>query len=135
MSVKAYKGVKAKADKMFSLAIRSVGYCEAEGHNDVKCSQQLQTAHIISRRYNATRCDLRNAFCLCAAHHRFYTDHPREFSRFITTTWAAEYYDLLYQKSRIATKPNWLEIIETLNLVLTGQITLTRARELQHESN
>ncbi len=131
MAVKRYKGTKAKADKIYSEVIRSVGYCEAESYNDVRCSQQLQCMHICSRRFNATRTDTRNGMSGCAAHHRFFTDHPREFSHFITTTWAQKYYDDMYQKSRTATKIDWNERIEFLTRIKSGEITLTEAREME----
>ena len=38
MAVKRRKGIKARADKLFSEVIRSVGYCEAKDWDDVKCS-------------------------------------------------------------------------------------------------
>lgn len=105
MAVKRFKGAKAKCDKLFSEIIRSVGECEASMLGN--CSSQLQCMHIISRRYSNTRTDLRNAFSGCAAHHRFFTDNPREFSKFITQTWAQEYYDHVYQKSQEYRKVNW----------------------------
>lgn len=123
MAVKRYKGTKAKADKLFSEVIRSIGYCESCGSE-----KWLQCAHINSRRFNATRCDTRNAFSLCASCHRKYTDFPREFSRFITTTWAQSYYDDMYQKSRTATKVDWDERIEFLTRIKKGEITLDEAR-------
>ena len=123
--MKRYKGAKARADKLFSEIIRSIGFCENCGKE-----QWLQCAHINSRRFNATRCDTRNAFCLCAGCHRYYTDFPREFSRFITTTWAADYYDMLFQTSRTATKVDWDERVEFLTRIKDGEITLQEARDL-----
>jgi len=134
MSVKRAKGAKAKADKLFSEVIRSVGYCEADGYDDVRCSPQLQCMHIISRRFNATRCDTRNAFSGCAAHHRFFTDHPREFSRFITTTWAQEYYDTIFQNSRnssLGKQVDWDERVAFLTDIKEGRITLEEARSME----
>lgn len=132
MAVKGYKGLKGKADRIFSEVIRSTGYCEAKDIDDVKCSKQLQTAHIISRKYNATRCDVRNAFALCAAHHRYFTDHPRQFSRFITLSWAQQYYDEIYQKSRtpeLGKHMDWEGVIAFLTDIKNGTITLKEARE------
>lgn len=126
MSVKTYKGKKAKADKLFSEIIRSIGYCESCGGNN-----WLQCAHINSRRFNSTRCDTRNAFSLCASCHRKYTDFPREFSHFITTTWAQKYYDDMYQKSRTATKVDWQERIDFLTRIKQGELTLEEAREME----
>lgn len=128
MPVKRYKGAKAKADTLFSQIIRSLGYCEAEGCHGRACSSQLQTAHIVTRKRSATRTDTRNAFCLCFAHHRFYTDYPREFSRFITNTWAAEHYDAVYAKSIRPTKVNWEAEVEKLKRITTGELTLKEAR-------
>ena len=134
MPVKRNKGVKGRADKLFSEIIRSTGYCEAQGFNDIKCSPQLHTMHIVSRKYNATRCDTRNAFSGCAAHHRFYTDHPREFSRFITQTWAQDYYDIIYQNSRnssLGKQVDWEERLAFLKDIKQGRITLEEAREME----
>lgn len=133
MSVKRYKGAKAKADKHFSEIIRSHGYCEAEGWDDRQCSNQLQTAHILSRRYSATRTDTRNAFCLCFSHHRKFTDMPREFSRFITGTWAQPHYDAVYQRAVTPTKVDWLERVAFLERIKSGEITIKQAREMEDE--
>lgn len=134
MGVKRSKGAKGKADKLFSEIIRGVGHCEASGFDDIKCSNQLQCMHITSRRYNATRCDTRNAFSGCARHHRFYTDHPRQFSRFITQTWAQEYYDQMYQRSRdssLGKMVDWEERIAFLTDIKEGRLTLKEARSLE----
>lgn len=136
MPVKRNKGAKGKADRLFSLAVRSIGYCEAEGWDDIKCSSQLQAMHIISRKYNATRCDFRNAFCGCAAHHRYFTDHPRQFSRFITSTWAQKYYDKMWERSRdssLGKQVDWDERIALAEDVLAERITLEEAREIEDD--
>lgn len=122
--LKTYKGLKGKADKLFSEIIRSLGYCEKCGGNN-----WLQTAHIISRRYNSVRTDTRNAFCLCASCHRHFTDHPREFSHFISDTWAANFYDDLYTKSQISAKVDWESRIELLKRILAGELSIADARE------
>jgi len=134
MGVKRRKGIKAKADKLFSEVIRSVGYCEAKGFDKVKCSQQLQCMHIISRRFNATRCDLRNAFSGCAAHHRYFTDHPKQFSEFVDTTWAKEYYDQMYRRSRdsaIGKLVDWDERVALFTDIKEDRITLKEARKIE----
>lgn len=134
MSVKTYKGAKAKADKLFSEVIRSVGYCEAEHWDEVRCSPQLQTMHIVSRKYSATRCDTRNAIAGCAAHHRYFTDHPRQFSRFITTSPVQPYYETVWRNSRdsaLGKKVDWNERVEFLLRVKNNEITLAEAREME----
>ena len=100
--LKRSKGPKAKCDVLFSKIIRHPGYC-------LKCGsrEQLQCAHIISRRYSATRTDLRNAYCLCAADHFYFTTWPREFSRFVTEHTGSEVYDELKAKAETPTKVDW----------------------------
>jgi len=128
MPVARYKGLKAKADKLFSEVIRAQEYCEAAGYNNRPCSNQLQTAHIITRKRSATRTDTRNAFCMCFAHHRWFTDMPREFSKFITDTWAQVYYDEVYYKSIKPTKVDWQSRIDFLTRIKNQEITLQDAR-------
>lgn len=62
-------------DKTFSLVIRSVGFCEFCGR-----TQNLQCAHIASRRHKRIRWSLSNALCLCAGCHRRGHDLPLEFA-------------------------------------------------------
>lgn len=124
-------------DVTFSQIIRSIGRCEAEGYAGRRCSNQLQAAHIVTRGRSSTRTDLRNAFCLCFAHHRFFHDYPREFSKFITGTWAQDHYDHIYQKSIIPTKVNWKERHETLKQIYRrikdGEISIEEARSLEDD--
>lgn len=126
MPIKKAKGAKAKCDTLFSFIIRSIGECE----NCYK-TDYLQCAHIISRRYSNTRTDLRNAFCLCAGCHRYFTDHPREFSRFITQTWAQEYYEQVFKKSQEVGKIDWLEEADRLKTIKKqlGTESLDKLRE------
>jgi hypothetical protein len=133
MPVKRYKGAKAKADKLFSEVIRSQGECEAEGFDGRQCSNQLQTAHIVSRKRSAVRTDTRNAFALCFAHHRYFHDYPRQFSRFISTTWAQDYYDSVYTLSLIPTKIDWTARVTFLTRIKSGEITLDEARRIECE--
>lgn len=130
MSVKRYKGAKAKADKLFSEIIRTIGYCENCGK-----TEWLQCAHINSRRFNATRVDIRNAFCLCASCHRFYTDYPREFSHFITDTWAADYYDQMFHDSRTGTKVNWDDELDNLKAIKAELDSGKTLKEIRYERN
>lgn len=103
------KGVKGKCDALFSRLVRSPGICRRCGGNEY-----LQCAHIISRRYSATRCDLRNAWCLCASCHRRLTDWPREHSHFISDTIGSGIYDELKAKAETVTKVDWQEVYDSL---------------------
>ncbi len=76
--------LKRKATTLHSMVVRArAGYrCERCGTVD----GQLQCAHIVSRRYTATRVDPFNAWCLCAACHRRLTEHPDEHVQFAYAT-------------------------------------------------
>lgn len=69
-----------KADKLFSLIVRSVGRCESGRPNH---AGPLQCAHHFSRRYEATRWDRRNASCFCAGCHVYFTHRPLEWDEWL----------------------------------------------------
>ena len=88
------KGPKGKATKLHAELVRSRGRCERCGS-----TWQLQCAHIISRRYSATRTDERNAWCLCATCHLFLGGHEFEHVEFALATIGAEVYAELRAKA------------------------------------
>ena len=65
--------LKNKADKLFSLFVRSLDHCE-------KCGSvnNLQAAHVYSRRYVNLRYDIYNVLCLCAKCHLEWHHSPLE---------------------------------------------------------
>lgn len=71
--------LKRKADKLFGMKIRERGKCELSGFDQVKCSGQLQTMHIVGRSNHNLRWDITNALCGCSGHHRYYTSNPFAF--------------------------------------------------------
>lgn len=90
------KGAPGLADELFRRIIRQRGACE-------NCGQQrydlLQTAHIIGRKFSATRCDESNAFCLCASCHARFTDHPDEWLDYVDRTIGMDEYFRLKQRA------------------------------------
>ena len=106
------RGYKKKADDLFSKIIRSKNYCDRCGKG-----QFLQCAHIVSRRFSATRCDLRNALCLCARCHHYFTDHPVEFGRFVINKIGDELYDELQKLAHKPTKVDWKLTYEELKKI------------------
>lgn len=118
MSASYGKGVRGKATRLHAETVRARGVCEAAGWHDMACSARLECAHIIGRRYAATRCDPDNAFCLCSAHHRYFTEWPYEFQRFIESTIGANAYDDLRARAMAGVKTNdayWQSWIDLLN--------------------
>ena len=106
--MKRAKGARGKCDRVFSLIIRSAGECAA---CDYRCtcpqrphkhtaSCRLQCAHVVSRSYSHTRCDTRNAVCLCAGCHRHFTNNPVEWGRWVDSTLGAGHYDAVWHDAR-----------------------------------
>lgn len=92
------KTLKAKADKLAGQSCRARGYCESAawfGRNEDpenpiwseqrrhQCSNRLEWAHIKSRGYCSIRHDPKNCVCLCNICHRYFTQNPDEWKRFI----------------------------------------------------
>jgi hypothetical protein len=72
------KGDKGKATRLHSQIVRARGACENCG-----TTSQLQCAHIVTRRRNATRTDLANAFALCARCHLTFTHNPFQWTDWV----------------------------------------------------
>ena len=125
------KQAKKKATDLFQEIIRSLGYCE----NCQKDSGvQFQGAHIVTRNRSWTRTDFQNAYCLCAGCHRHFHDYPRQFSHFITDSWAGKTYDEMEFRS-LESHPNkfdWHKRLEELKDIQqqldSGEITLKALR-------
>lgn len=97
------KTAKNAADRLFSQRVRTKGRCERCGTTDT-----LQCAHWISRRYAWTRTHPWNAFCLCARCHRWFTDHPTEFSDWALDKRGRAAYRVLLERSQRRDKFPWL---------------------------
>lgn len=95
------KGARGKATRLHSQVVRARGRCENCG-----TTQSLQCAHIVSRRYAATRTDENNAFCLCAGCHLRFTDHPFEWVKFVLAKIGVDGYDTLRAKAEAGVKAN-----------------------------
>lgn len=100
---------KAEATRLHSLIVRSRGFCENCGRCD-----NLQCAHIISRRYSRTRVRLDNAFCLDAKCHMRFTEWPLEFAAFVIEKIGREKYEELHWLSIEGPAVDWAFERETL---------------------
>lgn len=100
------KHLVSECDRLFSLQVRSVGRCEADGeHNG-----NLQCAHGFSRSYKAVRWDRRQCFCLCAGHHTYYTHHPIEWDLWMLDRLGIELYGELRELALTHRTPD-LELV------------------------
>lgn len=105
--------LRNKADRLFSLFIRSKGRCEWCGS-----TQNLQTAHIITRSCIKLRFEEKNVFCLCAGCHFKAHQHPLEFAEFVKKVKGSETYKWLIRESnelKPITIKFYQEIINALN--------------------
>ena len=107
------------ADAVFSNLVRTRAKwtCECCGswHGDSKAS--LHCSHHISRRFNATRLDSRNAAAHCASCHRKFTDDPVMHGEWIEAKIGKEtYLELRAAANRTCQikKHEWKEIVKTL---------------------
>lgn len=112
-------GMRA-CDIEFSRQVRALGRCEAAGWVDVatghslKCSEVLQCAHIVSRRYKATRWKHSNALCLCAAHHVYWTHRPLEWETFVLAKIGVAVYSYLKRFALEERTPDFHAILAEL---------------------
>lgn len=77
---RARKAGLKDADKLFSLYIRDRDGNACRACGSIKAPQ---CAHIVSRRYRATRWSPDNAVCLCQACHMKYTFRPLEWEAWV----------------------------------------------------
>jgi hypothetical protein len=87
---------RCPADTAFSNAVRmSKGYqCEHCHKSDGK----MECAHIYGRRYKSVRWDTMNALCLCHSCHRYFTENPVAFTRWLEETAGQGFLDILNEK-------------------------------------
>lgn len=103
----------AYADSLWSQIIRRPGACVICGK-----TERLQAAHGFSRRYHATRHDLRNGFCLCAGHHVFYTHRPLEWDTWLQARWGELLYTTLRERALMNLRVDLELTIKALEAVL-----------------
>jgi 5-methylcytosine-specific restriction endonuclease McrA len=81
----------------------------------------FQCAHIIPRRYAATRVDPENAWCLCAGCHLRTTEWGTEHVALIERTIGMEAHEVLRLRAEAGVKANdafWQQWIDTLTALL-----------------
>ena len=105
--------LKKKVDQVFSLFIRRHGVCQGSGHG-CECGGNLQCAHIISRWNLRLRWDEMNVLCLCAGHHRYWTNRPLEWADFIRKNFSKQYnYVMTHKEEKKKMKESdYREVIE-----------------------
>lgn len=129
MKKPSQKAAKAKCDILFSQIVRSIGMCEFSGVSD-----NLQCAHIISRKFGNTRTDFQNAICLSASEHRKGHDNPMDFALKVTVWSEKNKVDLSKVRERAYSykKMDWITRLQELKdikqLIDKGALTLQELR-------
>lgn len=99
-------------DELFSRVIRSRGACEVFGCTNL----ELQCAHGFSRGYRAVRWDERNAFCLCKAHHWYFTPRPLQWEDWMRDRMGDALYDEMRQAALTGRNPKLPEVLAALRI-------------------
>lgn len=68
--------LRKEADKLARTYCKRDGVCQAQGYRGRKCSGRLEWAHCKGRDEMQIRHHPDNCFCLCWAHHMYFTSHP-----------------------------------------------------------
>lgn len=108
------KGIRGKATMLHSKVVRQRGACERCGQS----SGPFDAAHIIPRRYAATRCDAANAWCLCKGCHLRTTEWASEHMALVERTIGLDAYEELRLRAEAGVKANdawWQSQIDLLN--------------------
>ena len=105
---------RAKADRLFGKIIRSRARCEASWFRPPYCGGVFQTAHIVPRKYLSVRWEYDNAFCLCAAHHVYFTHFPLAWERFRDQKMGDAYFALRKRAESAAGPPDYDTILTRL---------------------
>jgi hypothetical protein len=109
------KAAKKRADLLFSQIVRSVGYCERCHRRPPEV--QLQTSHWIGRTSSNTRTDFDNAFCLCAACHRWWHSDPTAATDWAISQRGRETYDRLREAANEKSKVWWPDELKRLQQI------------------
>lgn len=94
---------KARCDRLFASMVR---WRDGDRCRLCRAPYRPQCAHLISRRYLAVRWDLDNAWCLCAACHKRYTEDPLAWLALMEDTFGREAWRMRVQQARIPTRPD-----------------------------
>ena len=90
----------AECKRRWSERIREAGRCELAGVDGVACGGPLQGAHGLPKgAYPSVQFELLNGWCICAGHHRYYTDRPLEWTDILLARWGAEGYQRMREKA------------------------------------
>ena len=103
------QALRNRADKLFSEKIRRDACCRNCG-----ASWRLQCAHIVSRRYNATRWSTDNAVCLCQKCHMKFTYDPLGWEEWVEERFPGRLAELKVRARQGVAKVDLEAVVESL---------------------
>lgn len=115
--MKRLRSNKARLDKLCGYLVRSRGRCEINDENSSKYHksiQVLQWGHILTRSYLQIRWRLDNAFCICKAHHVYYTYRPIEWGAYLVSVLGVQKYEELKRDAQTYKKIDYDKIYDYL---------------------
>lgn len=117
--------MKERATQQHAKKIRSHDQCELCGN-----TRNIETGHILSRRFAHTRTLLNNAFAICRTCHRHYTDSPSEWDELINRK-LGDKYETLNRIARdyIHTEVDWEDRLSELKDL--DMVPLPEARKVE----
>ncbi len=114
--------LQQRCDKEFSKLIREKGKCERCRSRD-----NLDSAHVVTRKNLVLRWDILNVLCLCRDCHQFAHQHPKQFTFWFESTYPERVQYLvwakwLYLKRNIEDYEKILEAIEKKDFESLSQL-------------
>jgi hypothetical protein len=117
MTVTRRKGDPGLADILFSRIVRARERCQRCGID----IPPFHCAHIVRRRYSATRCEEDNAWCLCPPCHHLVDEWPMEHNKLVRQTIGIDRYMELVALAMMgpteSSKLFWKNQVERLRVI------------------
>lgn len=109
-------GVKEEATRLHSRIVRDLKGPKCQACQSLEATD---CAHIVGRSYSHTRTDIDNAYALCAACHRHFTNWPKHWLAFIDQTIGGDEYDRLCAKAQagVGVKFDWYDELDRLRAI------------------
>ena len=106
----------AECKRRWSERIREAGRCELAGVDGVACGGPLQGAHGLPKgAYPSVQFELLNGWCICAGHHRYYTDRWPAWRQIMVDRLGQTVFDeLLERANRRGTSRDYAAVLASL---------------------
>jgi len=124
------KTLDNKATTLGSQAIRTLNKCEVPDCNETRY-EQYQCSHIIGRTNLKVKYDPRNTQCICASHHRKFTNNPLLFAEIARESSVGIYVDHMREVSNATQyKVDHEYWIDFNKRIIAGELSVIEARDL-----